>query len=301
MGAELRVREPVEAESSAIATLLNDHARALFGESELTEREIRHWFTLPNLWFRVAEQDEQLVGYVDVQDEQAEGTRFDLDVRTRDAEAARALLAAGERQARTSAKPGGRVRGYASSADGILTQAYDDAGFAVVRHSFQMRIDLEGDPPEPEWPSGIVVRTMRPGEEERVYEANEEAFEDHWDYRRTPFAEWRRWTLDHPQFDPALWFLALAEDEIAGVSLCSWHSSGDPHFGWVASLGVRRPWRRRGLGLALLRHSFAELAHRGATRVGLGVDGKNTTGAVRLYERAGMRVARRTDMFEKLL
>ena len=58
---------------------------------------------------------------------------------------------------------------------------------------------------------------------------------------------------------------------------------------------MRRPWRRRGLGLALLLHSFRDFAARGATRVGLGVDAENTTGAVGLYERAGMHVCGATE------
>jgi ribosomal protein S18 acetylase RimI-like enzyme len=66
-------------------------------------------------------------------------------------------------------------------------------------------------------------------------------------------------------------------------------------------LGVRPQWRRRGVATALLRHSFRDFRDRGATRVGLGVDGENTTGAVRLYERVGMRVVRRNDTYEKTL
>ena len=64
-------------------------------------------------------------------------------------------------------------------------------------------------------------------------------------------------------------------------------------------LAVRKPWRSRGLGLALLRQSFADFAARGANRVGLVVDAENTTGAVRLYERAGMRPVRRLDVYER--
>jgi ribosomal protein S18 acetylase RimI-like enzyme len=67
----------------------------------------------------------------------------------------------------------------------------------------------------------------------------------------------------------------------------------------VSVLGVRRPWRRRGLGRALLLHSFRALRERGKPRVGLGVDGSNPTGAVQLYEAAGMRVVRRFDHWEK--
>ena len=66
-------------------------------------------------------------------------------------------------------------------------------------------------------------------------------------------------------------------------------------------LAVRRPWRQHGLGMALLRHSFGEFHRRGARKVGLGVDSENTTGATRLYERAGMHVAQQFDFFEKVL
>jgi ribosomal protein S18 acetylase RimI-like enzyme len=105
--------------------------------------------------------------------------------------------------------------------------------------------------------------------------------------------------LDNPQFDPELWLLAEDDGEIAGISLCQRQRSADPALGWVQTLGVRPPWRRRGLATALLQHSFAELQRRGARRAGLGVDAENPTGAVRLYERAGMHVDRRNDTWEK--
>jgi ribosomal protein S18 acetylase RimI-like enzyme len=101
---------------------------------------------------------------------------------------------------------------------------------------------------------------------------------------------------DH--FDPTLWFVAEDGGAIAGICLCQ-ERKGRPDVGWVDSLGVRKPWRRRGLGLAFLRHAFAELGRRGYPRAGLGVDGENTTGAVRLYERAGMHVARRSDTYQR--
>ena len=142
------------------------------------------------------------------------------------------------------------------------------------------------------------MRTLRAGEERRIYEVDAEAFADHWDFTETPFDEWRHWHMeDH--FDPTCWFIAEGVGEIAGISICRPEREGRPEVGWVDTLAVRRPWRRRGLGLALLLHSFRELRARGRERVGLGVDGENTTGAVRLYERAGMHVARRSDTYER--
>jgi ribosomal protein S18 acetylase RimI-like enzyme len=71
--------------------------------------------------------------------------------------------------------------------------------------------------------------------------------------------------------------------------------------GWVGTLGVRCPWRKKGLGLALLQHSFDEFYKRGRSTIGLGVDASNPTGATRLYQRAGMYIASEFLTFEKEL
>jgi mycothiol synthase len=75
----------------------------------------------------------------------------------------------------------------------------------------------------------------------------------------------------------------------------------DPEMGWLFGLGVRRPWRRRGLALALLHHCFGELYRRGRRKVSLGVDAQNLTGATRLYERAGMHIQRQHHQYEQEL
>jgi ribosomal protein S18 acetylase RimI-like enzyme len=71
--------------------------------------------------------------------------------------------------------------------------------------------------------------------------------------------------------------------------------------GWVSTLGVRRPWRRRGLGLALLQHSVHCFWQNGKQRAGLGVDAENLTGALDLYKKAGMHVHRKFNLYEKEL
>jgi ribosomal protein S18 acetylase RimI-like enzyme len=88
---------------------------------------------------------------------------------------------------------------------------------------------------------------------------------------------------------------------LATDAWCVVTSDKDLHIGWVNQLAVLRPWRRKGLGIALLLHSFAEFYRRGIVNVGLGVDAQNLTGATRLYERAGMHVALQHDTYEKEL
>ena len=292
----VEVRDAQVEEARAIRALLEEHALASFGEPELSEDEVRHWFSMPNLWIQVAERGGELVGYLDVGREGRD--RFNVDARTLDAEVAPALLTAAEGYA-LGEVDSPVLRGYVQGDEPVLREVFEGAGWRPVRHSFQMRIELGGDLPEPSWPKGLRPRNFRPGEEERVYEANMDSFSDHWDFHRQPFGEWRAYTVDRHGFDPSLWWLVEDGDELVALTLNQWHFSGDPQFGWVGILGVRPPWRRQGLATALLRHSFCDFRARGATRVGLGVDGENTTGAVRLYEKAGMHVVRRNDTYEK--
>jgi GNAT superfamily N-acetyltransferase len=185
------------------------------------------------------------------------------------------------------------------------TDLLRDRGFEAIRSALTMERALDAGMPAPAWPAGIEVYPMRPGQERAVYRAVDESFQDHWGHLHVPedegFPIWLHRMADRPAFDPSLWFVAVEADEIAGVALCFPERGGDQALGWVSTLGVRRPWRKRGLGLALLYHAFGELRRRGCARVGLGVDGQSLTGATRLYEKAGMRAVTRSITFEKEL
>ena len=184
-------------------------------------------------------------------------------------------------------------------------QLFEDMGYRHIRSLYHMLIEMDAPVPEPALPKGITLRTYDPGSDaQAVYMAENEAFRDHFGHVERPFEEgFERWKRDreHEGYDPTLYFLAMDGDEIAGVNLCRPHSIYETDRGWVRSLGVRRAWRQRGLGLALLRHSFNEFYRRGKRKVGLGVDAENLTGALRLYENAGMRVDKAYDTYEKEL
>jgi ribosomal protein S18 acetylase RimI-like enzyme len=183
-------------------------------------------------------------------------------------------------------------------------ELFEDFGYHYTRSSYHMLIEMDAPVPEPVFPAGITLRTFNPEmDAEAVYRADTEAFRDHFGFIEPPFEEgfqrFKHFMIDYEDFDPSLWFIAMEGDEIAGVNLCRPRSFDDPEMGWVGSLGVRRPWRKRGIGLALLRHSFNEFYRRGKRKVGLGVDAQNLTGALRLYEGAGMHIHRAFDNYEK--
>jgi mycothiol synthase len=171
-------------------------------------------------------------------------------------------------------------------------------GFVEVRRMLRMEIELATPPDPPRWPEGVSVRALAPGQDEHsVYEAMQEAFADHWGFVPLPFEEYAHWHFAGDAFDPSLQFVTTACDVVAGAALCQMR----PKMGFVQSLGVRRRFRRSGLGMALLRHAFATFYSRGQIRVGLEVDAQSLTGAVRLYERAGMHVAREWITYEKVI
>ena len=184
--------------------------------------------------------------------------------------------------------------------------AYDlliQNGYTVVRHSYRMRINLDQPPVVPDLPEGITIRPMVAGQEEKAaFWVAYDSFRDHWGHVEEPFEEYcKRWMYyieNTTTYDPSLYFVAMDGDQMAGVCLCDPHIEEDPGMAWVGTLGVLRPWRKRGLGLALLQHAFAEFYQRGIPRAGLGVDAENLTGALRLYEKAGMQVWRKNAMYE---
>jgi mycothiol synthase len=182
------------------------------------------------------------------------------------------------------------------SADSRLSERcafYEQYGFRHVRSYYQMRLDMDAPPPEPKLPEGITLRTFRKGQDERAtFEAFDEAFRDHFGHIGGQFASFEHYALNNPLADFSMWYLAMAGEQIAGICLCSKYIPEDPAMGWVEDLAVRRPYRKRGLGLALLHTAFGEFYRRGYRRVGLAVDSQNLTGALRLYERAGMRPER---------
>jgi mycothiol synthase len=180
---------------------------------------------------------------------------------------------------------------------------FENMGYKQIRSSYNMRIDMEKAPPAPLWADGITLKVFNPETDtEAVYNADNEAFRDHFGYVESPHEEgltrFKHFMMGEG-FDASLWFLAMDGDEVAGISLCRPKSYDDPEMGYVNILAVRRAWRKRGIGLALLRHSFGEFYRRGKRKVGLGVDAENLTGALRLYENAGMHVHQAFDLFEK--
>jgi GNAT superfamily N-acetyltransferase len=300
------LRAPTLADAEAVVMVLDAYAAATSG-LRTTAEEVCGWWTAPNFdpsWqARVAEVSGAVVGYADISDPNGDAGQLWIDLRVPDdgrrVEADDVLLKYMLERAGSHAALVAVLRAFCSAEDGHTIALLERHAFHVVRHSFRMTMSLTGPLAEPSWPTDICVRTADPRTDLRsVYDAYRESFADAWGGVVQPYDDFvHDWSV--LRFDPGLWFLAEEGGELAGVALCLPQRGGEPDLGWVSILGVRRPWRRRGLGRALLLHAFAELRARGKTRAGLGVDAGSPTGAVGLYESVGMIVTRRSVTLER--
>lgn len=181
---------------------------------------------------------------------------------------------------------------------------YEKMGMSLVRYFFRMLISMEEAPPTPVMPEGMSIRLYEHPQDLRVMvETFVESFRDHWGFWEEPIEDeikfWKHHLENDSLFDPSLIFLAVddATGEVGGLCLCRSEEWSDPKVAYVADLGVKRAYRKRGLALAMLHHAFGELWRRGRTGVSLYVDASSLTGATRLYERAGMNVHERSASY----
>jgi mycothiol synthase len=189
-----------------------------------------------------------------------------------------------------------RVRHAINAGDRAAAAMLRARGLRPVRHFWHMQIDLTG-PLEPgPAPAGIEITGIEsPGDLPAIHAVLDEAFADDWGHHPEPFDRWAREQTASPGYDPTLWLLATEGGQPVGALTASVGTDR----GWVEYLGTLSPHRGRGIGAALLRRSFVTFAGRGIRRVLLNVDADNPTGATALYERAGMRVVNRWDLWER--
>jgi GNAT superfamily N-acetyltransferase len=187
----------------------------------------------------------------------------------------------------------------------VGTQAIlEKDGYQPVRHFYAMvRPDLENIPDLP-LPEGLEVRLVPADRYRQMWDAFQEAFRDHWGYAEPKESDYEAW-LKSPEFQPELWQVAWDDDQIAGFILNFINHGENEEYnrkrGWTECIGVRRPWRRRGLARALLARSLRMHRDLGMTEAALGVDTQSLSGANLLYESMGFRPVRVHVTYRKAL
>jgi mycothiol synthase len=187
------------------------------------------------------------------------------------------------------------LRHWLSATDADAALLFASRGFSFARREFHLERGL-ADVPSVSPPPGVDIRPLRRDEQRALHELNEEAFARHWGFRGSTFEEFTS-SFAISLSEPGLAWVAADGGSLVGELLLEIREDG----GWINVLGVHSSARGRGIGRALLRTGFAELAGRGCERALLGVDAGNETGAVALYLGEGMAVRREWHVVEKRL
>ena len=248
----------------------------------------------------------------------------ETDVRTRDGEAVhrvdgfvvpawrrrglgRAMLHWTERRAAEVAGVDGRSGNRALAAHPDSQQAgavalYEGEGYRAVRYGFLMVRDLTEAIPDRSLPAGLVVRPVDVAHHRAIWDADVEAFRDHPNRAEVTESDFIRW-FSMPELDTSLWRVAWDGDEVAGSVMTFVYPEENATLGqrrgWLEHVSVRRPWRRRGVGSALIVDALGALRDAGLSEAALGVDAENPTGALGVYEALGFRQARTGVLYRK--
>jgi mycothiol synthase len=177
-------------------------------------------------------------------------------------------------------------------------------GFSPLRHFLQMRIDLGPSLQDHTLPEGLDSQCFASGTDDaELFAAFRESFADHWGNTEVDETQWWGENRDEPNagFDPALWVVVREAGTIAGFSICRERQDAGETIGWISLLGVRPRWRGRGLGEALLVQSLNAFHNRGRRCAALNVDVDNTTAALRLYTKVGMKPTPAFTVWSKTL
>jgi mycothiol synthase len=179
------------------------------------------------------------------------------------------------------------------------------AGFVPARHGYTMIRPTLDDQPDAPLPDGVEIREVRPEHMRAIWDADQEAFRDHWGSGQWTEEDYERFLTDPTQGDTTLWRIAWDGDQVAGQVRSFINAEENRQFGrrrgWVENISVSRRWRHRGLARALMAASFPLLRARGMAEGALTVDTENLSGALRVYESVGFRPVERSTTYRRPL
>jgi mycothiol synthase len=290
----------VAADAAAVTEVVVALESSLYGHSAFSQADLEaEWLDLDlEQNARVVRDGDRVVGYGAVH-ELGELWRAEGFVHPDALGRGIGKLIATELEEHATRRGARRMQNGVLEVDSAARRLLESLGYGAVRVFREMRIELQAPPPAPAWPDGLRVVPFDPERDAlELHAAHQEAFADHWDYTARTFESWSKSHLGSERFDPTLWCVVRAGDEIAAGTICTGDTYGG---GWIHTLFTRRPWRRQGVGAALLGDAFARFWEHGEHSVGLGVDAASDTGAFRLYERAGMTPVLGWVMYEKEL
>ncbi|MEE4193951.1 MAG: GNAT family N-acetyltransferase [Anaerolineae bacterium] len=166
-------------------------------------------------------------------------------------------------------------------------------GYRPERFFFEMSRPIEKEIPDCPLPEGIEIRPVEPSHYRAIWDADQEAFHDHWGYAEPTEQMFEAWQKER-HFRPQYWKVAWEGDQVCGMVRNYFdeeeNKQNNRQRGWTEEISVRRPWRGKGLAKALIAESIRMFRDMGMEETALGVDSDNPNGALKLYETMGYEV-----------
>ena len=311
----VHLRTPRAEDQAALLDLVRADERAAYGRTTITGAEVVEMLSPPvttladDQWLAVDADDAPLAWVVlwdhgDTVYQDVEGYRDP----SRSDESLRALmLGTAVRRARHRASAAGVTEAFlvagCHEGDEAWGSTLRSSGFGRRRVFHRMRMDLHDAASLPvEVPDGVdvVPFTGSHAEWAAMHAVMESAFSEHYGYAPTSPAAYRASTSADPSPDREMWRLAYVGHRVVGALVASGRNA-EAGGGYVRELGVLPAYRGRGIASALLCDVLDGYRRLGRTWAGLGVDVHNTTGALGLYERVGLRTDEVLHAYERRL
>ncbi len=190
----------------------------------------------------------------------------------------------------------------ASESEVSKVALFETEGYLAVRWGYTMVRSLAEPVEVTPLPEGVEVRPAGWEDVRAIWEAVNEAFQDHWNYIPETEEDYQRFKND-PITNPSLWKIGWQGDQVAGAVGNFLDQNENEEYnrlrGYTEGICVRRPWRRKGLARALLTRSLKMFQDMGMGEAALGVDTQNLSGALRLYESVGFKPVKKGAVYRK--
>ena len=169
--------------------------------------------------------------------------------------------------------------------------------FELLRTYWGLRATV-GDVEFPNLPTGFQIRTVSSESElHSWWKVHQDSFQFHFGFKPRPFEDWKAMVEKAVAIDlDARWLLFYKEQPVGFIE-CS-DIKKEQNTGYVDGLGVIQEFQGRGLGELLLRWAFAYYSAKRISYIELNVDTGNESGALKLYEKLGMKPKYSWQQFE---
>jgi ribosomal protein S18 acetylase RimI-like enzyme len=174
--------------------------------------------------------------------------------------------------------------------DQRLQRAWTNHGFEFLRRYYTMRMEITSAPTIRQIPD-LEIRTLDVTNPDNValwHKVHQNSFSKHFGFVPRELDKWRELVIEDVFLDHNGVFVAFIKDQPVGFCQCT-DEYAEENKGYISSLGVALEYQGLGIGEALLQTGISHSATKGYNSLELNVDTGNETGALKLYEKVGLK------------